>query len=448
TLQEQSAAARDALAVAVRDGLVSTGSLDSTDLAAQARRAAAGAEQAQAAVRDALAAAALAQDRTAVEAERRDAERSLDLARSTLEQLLARVAAVHAEAAAVLANGRIAALLGGEPAGNGEPAGDGAAAGDGATPGDGLSGAADTLAAVAEAAARQVAEAIRAAEARQLELTVAADRDRRLLGALGGDGLRPPRVEVTATVEALHGAGIAAVAGWTRLAHTVPAADRDQLVQARPHLVDGVVVTDRTGLARVRDVLAEAALLPDTIVAVGLAEDLTDAAPEADAERVVLVRPNPALYDPAAAAAEREQIRARQDERAELAADLLARIAADRDLAVALAAWQRSCPAGHLTRLVAETTAARDAVAAIQARLVTASAAVMQAEQTARDALGNVEPLRAAAEAATARAGALERLARAVGEPAALDREAARAGAVAADNLAAARAAQDHAGAA
>ncbi|MCK9922601.1 hypothetical protein MXD61_12055 [Frankia sp. AgPm24] len=435
-LREQSATARDALATAVRDGLVNPGG---TDPAAQARQAAAEAEQARVAVRDALSAAARAQDRTAVEAERRDAERALTLAENTLDQLRTQVSAADTGAAALLADGRIAALLGpdDDPA-NGDPA-------DGGT-----LGAASTLAALAEAAARQLAAAIRSAEARQLELSVAADRDRRLLGALGGDGLRPARAEVTATVEALRDAGIAAVAGWTRLAHTVPAGERDRIVRARPHLVDGVVVTDRTGLARVGEALAEAALLPDTLVAVGLAEDLTTAAtgqdPVVDGERVVLVRPNPALFDPAAAATERERIRARQDERTEQAAATLARITADRDLAVALAAWLRAWPPGQPARLATEVSTARDAVDAARTRLAHAHDAVAQAERGARDALEDVEPLRAAAEAATARAGALDRLARTVGEPAGLEREATRAAAIAEDALAAARAAQEHAG--
>ncbi|MCM3926575.1 hypothetical protein ND748_33500, partial [Frankia sp. AiPs1] len=191
-------------------------------------------------------------------------------------------------------------------------------------------------------------------------LALAADADRRLLGALGGGGLRPPREEVSAAVDVLQAAGIAAVAGWSHLAHAVAAERREQVLRARPHLADGVIIMDRSDHARIRAVLDAATLLPDSVVAVGGVDDLLDGAdPVIDGERITMVRPNPSLYDTAAAAAEREAIHARQDERATLAAALSDRIAADRDLAAALAGWRRTHPAGHLDRLGAQLQAAR-----------------------------------------------------------------------------------------
>ncbi|WP_261560109.1 hypothetical protein, partial [Frankia tisae] len=444
-LQQRRVAALDALAAAARAGLIAPGG---TDLTRQAQRAEAGAQQAAAAVRDALSHATHAADRGPAEAATRTAQHRVVTAGGALDRLTDQLDQARAGAAALLASGRLAELLGDAGPGgpNGATGGLSAAARDGeAAAGAGAHGILD---AVAEAAGERLAEAITAAEARRLELSVAADADRRLLGALGGGGLRPPREEVAAAVDALQAAGIAAVAGWSHLAHAVPAARRERVLRARPHLADGVVITDRAAHARVREVLDAAALLPDGIVAVGGVDDLLDeVGPVIDGDRIMMVRPNPALYDTAAAAAERDAIRTRQDERTTLAAALDDRITADRNLTAALAGWRRTYPAGHLDRLAAQVTAARETLGAAEAELATAGREAAAAQQAARRALADVEPLRVAAAEATARATALDQLARSVGDPAATGREIEQIAAVAEDHLAEARAAREDAAA-
>ncbi|WP_438803347.1 hypothetical protein, partial [Frankia gtarii] len=444
-LQQRRVAALDALAAAARAGLITPGG---TDLTRQAQRAEAGAQQAAAAVRDALSRATHAADRGPAEAATRAAQHRVVTAGGALDRLTGQLDQARAGAAALLASGRLAELLGDAGPGgpNGVTGGPSAAARDDeAAAGAGAHGILD---AVAEAAGDRLAEAIAAAEARRLDLSVAADADRRLLGALGGGGLRPPREEVAAAVDALQAAGIAAVAGWSHLAHAVPAARRERVLRARPHLADGVVITDRAGHARVREVLDAAALLPDSIVAVGGVDDLLDeVAPVIDGDRIMMVRPNPALYDTAAAAAERDAIRTRQDERGTLAAALDDRITTDRDLTAALTGWRRTYPAGHLDRLAAQVTAARETLGAAEAELATTSREAVAAQQAARRALADVEPLRVAAAEAAARATALDQLARSVGDPAAAGREIEQIAAVVEDHLAEARAAREDAAA-
>jgi len=453
--------ARDALAAAVRSGLLAPGD---TDPARAARQAAAHADQAAAAVRDALTRATHAQDRRLVDDTTRAAE-ARAAAHTALDRLTGQRAALRSDAAALLADGRLAALLATprHATGTGTTSTDADSTDADSTDADSteadstpeptagrgqVADAGAELDAVAEAGAGRLTEAIAAAEARQLELSLAADADRRLLGALGGGGLRPPRDEVTAAVEALRAAGIAAVAGWTHLAHAVPAPARERIVHGRPHLADGVVITDQTGPARVREALAAAALLPDSIVAVGAVEELLeDADPVIDGERVLLVRPNPALYDAEAAALERGVIRSRQDERAALAAELTARLTTDRDLAAALSRWRRGCPPGHLGHLDEQIAAARSDLTAAEDDLAATRRAAAAAEQAARSDLAAVEPLRAAAAQAAERATALDRLVHSAGDPDALYRDIDQAAAVVADRLAQARAARDHAGA-
>ncbi len=467
-LHQRRAAALDALAAAAGAGLIAPGG---TDLARQAQRAGAEAQQAAAAVRDALRHATHAQDRGPADAATRAAQHRVVSAGAALDRLTGQLDQARAGAAALLADGRLAELLGdaGPASGLGGPdevagededepaaADQEASAADGESRGtdpsptvsddEAAAGAHRILDAVAEAAGERLAEAVAAAEARRLALSVAADADRRLLGALGGGGLRPPREEVAAAVDVLQAAGIAAVAGWSHLAHAVPAARCERVLRARPHLADGVIITDRAGHARIREVLDAAALLPDSVVAVGGVDDLLDDAdPVIDGERITMVRPNPALYDTAAAATERETIRARQDERATLAAALSDRIATDRDLAAALAGWRRTHPPGHLDRLGTQLTAARETLTAAEAELAAAGREAAAAEQAARRALADVEPLRLAAAEAAARATALDQLARSVGDLAATEREIEQVAAVAEDRLAEARAAREHA---
>ncbi|MBL7516483.1 hypothetical protein I6A94_42995, partial [Frankia sp. CN4] len=291
------------------------------------------------------------------------AERAADAARGRAAALAEQLTAADDAAAAITADGRIAALLGlaaGPP-----PARDGARlAGHDpawddfpvrrASPLPDGAGAVG-LDGVTEDALAALRAAVAAGEERRLALTVAADEDRRVLAALDADELRPARPEVVTVRAALAEAGIPAEPGWSYLARAVPAGAREAALRRRPDLADGVVLTGAdVPLGRARDVLLAARLLPDAAVTVGTPAAFAGPA-EAD---VFVVPPNPALYDTEAAAADRRAIEARARDRSLLTARLGESIETDRALAAALAGWRRAHPPGRAGALAAELAAA------------------------------------------------------------------------------------------
>ena len=130
---------------------------------------------------------------------------------------------------------------------------------------------------------------IATAERQLFELRTAAAEDSRILAALGDGGLLPPSPDVLATVEYLGEHGVPALPGWRYLAQAVDPVDHTAVLAARPELVDGVVVTDPDSYRRARDVLAEAALLPRSAVAVGTAAALLATTPAEGPADVFLV---------------------------------------------------------------------------------------------------------------------------------------------------------------
>ncbi|EFC81035.1 hypothetical protein FrEUN1fDRAFT_5825, partial [Parafrankia sp. EUN1f] len=332
-------------AEAVRDGLLDQPGCEPRQVAAEAARLA---DDARAAVRDALATAARSADHRQAQDAQRDAERGLDHANAELARLAADLDATVGAAGALTADGRIAALLGLDA---GHPSQPGAHAGA-AEPVD--------LDVDAEAALDALAAAVLAAEERQLALSVDTEADQRVLRALGDGDLRPARAAVGEVVAELERAGIPATAGWHHLANRVDEGSREQVLRARPDLVDGVVIQAGWDVDTARAVLDRAGIRPDCAIVVGPARLLeptlleptapaheSTGGPEATgspvrADGTFLVPPNPALYDSGAAAAERASIRRRHDERCAEAAELSARARGDRDLAAAVAGWRRT----------------------------------------------------------------------------------------------------------
>ncbi|NEE47403.1 hypothetical protein G3M55_22710, partial [Streptomyces sp. SID8455] len=184
------------------------------------------------------------------------------------------------------------------------------------------------------------------------DLRTAAADDARILGALGEGGLLPPGPDVLATVEYLGEHGIPALPGWRYLAQAVDPVDHAAVLAARPELVDGVVITDPDAHTRAREVLAGAALLPRSAVAVGTAAALLAPVPDpgtgSDAQHdgVFLVPPNPAMHDEHAADEERHALRSRAAARDEDIRTLAARLAGDRALAARIGSWRADCPPG------------------------------------------------------------------------------------------------------
>ncbi|MFJ7130192.1 hypothetical protein [Streptomyces sp. NPDC098101] len=256
--------------------------------------------------------------------------------------------------------------------------------------------------------------AVSSAERQLFELRTAAADDSRILGALGDGGLLPPGPDVLATVEHLGEHGIPALPGWRYLAQAVDPADHARVLAARPELVDGVVITDPVSYGRAREVLAAAALLPRSAVAVGTAAALLAPVPARSGDEdagVFLVPPNPAMHDEHAADEERHALRARAAARDEEIRALAGRLAADRSLAARIGAWRADCPPGMLAELAAAATAARESAEAAAATLEEARTARAEADDTAAEAIRVRDERQEAAQRARRVADALAGLA-------------------------------------
>ncbi|MFB7048976.1 hypothetical protein ACFCX7_22800 [Streptomyces microflavus] len=234
-------------------------------------------------------------------------------------------------------------------------------------------------------------QSVTAAERRLFDLRTAAADDARILGALGEGGLLPPGPDVLATVEYLGEHGIPALPGWRYLAQAVDPVDHAAVLAARPELVDGVVITDPDAHTRAREVLAGAALLPRSAVAVGTAAALLAPVPDpgtgSDAQHdgVFLVPPNPAMHDEHAADEERHALRSRAAARDEDIRTLATRLAGDRALAARIGSWRADCPPGMLAELAEAADTARTAAESAEAVLTEARTARAEADEAAAD---------------------------------------------------------------
>ncbi|WP_246103397.1 hypothetical protein [Streptomyces piniterrae] len=243
----------------------------------------------------------------------------------------------------------------------------------------------------ADALCELLEEGVAAAERQLFDLRTAAADDARILGALGDGGLLPPGPDVLAAVEYLGEHGVPALPGWRYLAQSVDPADHARVLAARPELVDGVIITDPDTHARARDVLAQAALLPRSAVAVGTAAALlapTTGPDERDTGvyGVFLVTPNPAMHDESAADEERQTLRARAIERDEEIRALAARLSGDRALAARLGSWRAGCPAGRLAELAEAAEHGRTAADEAAAELAEARTVRAEADEAAAEA--------------------------------------------------------------
>ncbi|MEU5978117.1 hypothetical protein [Streptomyces sp. NPDC047315] len=254
---------------------------------------------------------------------------------------------------------------------------------------------------------------VTAAERQLFDLRTAAADDARILGALGDGGLLPPGPDVLATVEFLAEHGVPALPGWRYLAQAVDPADHAAVLAARPELVDGVVITDPASHVRAREVLAGAALLPRSAVAVGTTAALLAPVPAqgGDDSGVFLVPPNPAMHDEHAADEERQALRARATARDEEIRALATRLAGDRALAARLGSWRADCPPGMLAELARGSAAARDAAEAAEAELAEARVVRTEADEAAAETAAVREERQEQAQRARRAADALAGLA-------------------------------------
>ncbi|MFJ6855123.1 hypothetical protein ACIQM3_32160 [Streptomyces sp. NPDC091271] len=323
-------------------------------------------------------------------------------------------------AESIAADHRLADLLGLPATGVGVPRPRGAAAGTGgnddAGGGDAQSLTAEEFDAAADELRELLDQGVSAAERRLFDLRTAAADDSRILGALGDGGLLPPGPDVLTTVEYLGEHGIPALPGWRYLAQAVDPADHAAVLAARPELVDGVVITDPDAHIRAREVLAAAALLPRSAVAVGTTAALLAPVPApggagAGTDDVFLVPPNPAMHDEHAADEERQALRARAAARDEDIRSLAARLAADRSLAARIGSWRADCPPGMLAELGDAARTARAAAETAEAALAEARAVRAEADEAAADAARVRDERQEAAQRARRSADALAGLA-------------------------------------
>ncbi|MFF3305497.1 hypothetical protein [Streptomyces sp. NPDC002908] len=320
-------------------------------------------------------------------------------------------------AESIAADTRLADLLGLPAASVPRPRGsaatdDAADGGDGTAPRDAHLLTAEEFDNSADELRELLDQGIAAAERRLFDLRTAAADDSRILGALGDGGLLPPGPDVLATVEHLGEHGIPALPGWRYLAQAVDPADHASVLATRPELVDGVVITDPDAHTRAREVLAAAALLPRSAVAVGTAAALLAPVPASGtADGVFLVPPNPAMHDEHAADEERQALRARAAARDEDIRTLAARLTADRSLAARIGSWRADCPPGMLAELGEAARTARAAAETAAAALAEARTLRAEADEAAADAARVREERQEAAQRARRAADALAGLA-------------------------------------
>ncbi|WP_236791227.1 hypothetical protein [Amycolatopsis sp. GM8] len=209
---------------------------------------------------------------------------------------------------------------------------------------------------------KRLREARSAAERQQTSLRMEESVDERALAALGDGGLLPAPPEVQAALDVLERAGITAWSGWRYLS-TMDAKQRERVLAELPHLVSGVLINDPAQLGRARTALADAKLLPSTVLPVGTTEAVKarGAAPGVE----FLVPPNPAMYDEEAADTERQAILARHSRRQKQLEALATAIGDDAALEWKLTTWREDYPAGALGTLAeeAETAAGEQAEA-------------------------------------------------------------------------------------
>ncbi|MFJ9040823.1 hypothetical protein ACIRF8_30135 [Streptomyces sp. NPDC102406] len=317
---------------------------------------------------------------------------------------------VEERAAASLAGEeRLAELLGVDGPSSGTATADADPATDAPLTAEDLDRAADDLKTLLD-------DSVASAERHLFELRTAAADDSRILGALGDGGLLPPGPDVLATVEYLGEHGIPALPGWRYLAQAVDPVDHARVLAARPELVDGVIITDPASHVRAREILAGAALLPRSAVAVGTAGALlaptpAQSASDADASGVFLVPPNPAMHDEHAADEERQALRARAARRDEDIRALAGRLAKDRELAARLSSWRSGCPAGRLTELATAAREARTFAEETEAELAEARTVRAEADEAAAEATRVRDERQEAAQRARRAADALAGLA-------------------------------------
>ncbi|MFG3088352.1 hypothetical protein ACGGAI_12135 [Streptomyces antibioticus] len=189
-----------------------------------------------------------------------------------------------------------------------------------------------------------------AADVARTEIRIAMVRDDRARLALETNELLPPSPEAAEACETLREAGVDAYTGWDYLAGLPRVEQRRTLIGRVPHLVTGVLLNDPEQTEQATEILASRRLWPSTLVALGTTTDMH----ESDASLSGLdfvVPPHPALYDERAASEERLALGRRHDEHRARITEWDARQRMFLSLLNRLEEWQADFPEGKLAEL-------------------------------------------------------------------------------------------------
>jgi hypothetical protein len=187
------------------------------------------------------------------------------------------------------------------------------------------------------------------ADAARLRIELRGADDRRAVRGLEESGYLPPPAEIELALARLAADGITGALPGTRYVAEAIARDRRPAVLAnRADLVGGIVLTDAADFERARAVLQNASLDPAMIIAVAPAAELVAAERAELRSEAFVVPPAEAVWDRAAAGAERTRRQERLDALDSQRAALDERAAGARSLAEALVRHATSYPAGWL----------------------------------------------------------------------------------------------------
>lgn len=229
------------------------------------------------------------------------------------------------------------------------------------------------------------------------DLRVAAAQDERSRIALESTELLPASPEAARVKDALREGGVTAWTGWEYLAAIPDVGRRRALVRQVPQLAGGVLLNNPAQLDAARELISSQELHPSVFLAVSTTEAVEQEHPPVGGVDLV-VPPHPALYDEQAADVERRLVRQRHERREERLAELSERRSSATALSARLQEWRREFPPGRLAELqerleaqrrlveggereVEELRAARDTVAAARTAVMEEAEPVRAAQR-------------------------------------------------------------------
>ncbi|TQM32717.1 hypothetical protein [Nocardia bhagyanarayanae] len=255
-----------------------------------------------------------------------------------------------------------------------------------------------------------------------IKIADAADEPARIAWGEDPEALLTAPHELRALCQQLEQAQILCWTGWDLLAVRPNETVRREIVGRLPHLAGGLILNDLADLDRAREILTESPIRPNGVVFVASTQsfDRTVAAHldlGIDAETGFVVPPNPALYDPTAAAGERVRLLAEHALRLGELSGLDACYHADSELHARITAWRNDYPPGKILELDQAVKSAMSAVSVASIAVEAATTAQQQLRATAERlredlhrARGDLDDLRERARVLKHLAGRAERV--------------------------------------